>query len=77
METLPVFMKKSFKARGLLLGERLDLRALGKAERLADAPLAISVRGGGIAVLFRYGAAGCCSTSLLPNKRRFGSRSSR
>ena len=57
MDTLSVFTKKTFKARGLLLGERLDLRALGKAERLADAPLTISVRGGGVAVLFRYGAA--------------------
>jgi hypothetical protein len=52
MDTLSVFTKKTFKARGLLLGERLDLRALGKAERLADAPLTISVRGGGVAVLF-------------------------
>jgi required for meiotic nuclear division protein 1 len=57
MDTPSLFTKKSFKARGLLLGERLDLRALGKAERLADAPLTISVRGGGMAVLFRYGAA--------------------
>jgi required for meiotic nuclear division protein 1 len=57
METPSVLSKTTFKARGLLLGERLDLRALGKAERLADGPLAIPVRGGGVAVLFRYGAA--------------------
>jgi len=39
-----------------LLGERLDLRALSEAELLARGPLSVSVRGGGVAVLFRYGA---------------------
>jgi uncharacterized Rmd1/YagE family protein len=56
MDTLPLLTKKGFKARGLLLGERLDLRAMSKAERLADGPLTVLVRGGGVAVLFRYGA---------------------
>ncbi len=56
MDTLRVTESKSFKARALLLGERLDLRAMGEAERLAPSPLSVSVRGGGIAVLFRYGA---------------------
>ena len=57
METLSLLSKRTFKVRGVLLGERLDLRALGKAERLADAPLTMMVPGGGVAVLFRYGAA--------------------
>ncbi len=48
--------KANFKAKALLLGERLDLRALGETERLATSPLTIAVRGGGTAVLFRYGA---------------------
>jgi required for meiotic nuclear division protein 1 len=55
MDTLPITEKKSFKARALLLGERLDLRAFGDPGRLAISPLAVSIRGGGIAVLFRYG----------------------
>jgi required for meiotic nuclear division protein 1 len=56
MDALRISENKSFKARALLLGERLDLRAMSEAERLAIGPLAVSVRGGGVAVLFRYGA---------------------
>ncbi len=41
--------------RALLLGERLDTRGLEGAAPLATAPLAVSMPGGGIAVLFRYG----------------------
>lgn len=43
-------------ATALLLGERLDTRSLEGADALATAPLAIAVDGG-VAVLFRYGAA--------------------
>jgi required for meiotic nuclear division protein 1 len=56
METSRHSERKSFKARAMLLGERLDLRAMNEADRLALGPLAVSVRGGGVAVLFRYGA---------------------
>jgi required for meiotic nuclear division protein 1 len=56
MDALRVSESKSFKARALLLGERLDLRAMSEADRLAIGPLSVSVRGGGVAVLFRYGA---------------------
>ncbi len=45
-----------FKARAFLIGERIDIRALEASERLAVAPTAVTVRGGGIAVLHRYGA---------------------
>lgn len=45
-----------FAARAILLGERLDLRSFEAASRLALAPLAVSVPGGGVAVMFRYGA---------------------
>lgn len=48
--------KSSITARALLLGERLDLRALEATDRLAAAPLTLRVQGGGAAVLFRYGA---------------------
>jgi uncharacterized Rmd1/YagE family protein len=47
--------KSGFRARALLLGERIDLRALEATERLAASPLTVSVSGGGVAVLFRYG----------------------
>lgn len=43
--------------RALLLGERLDTRGLEGTAPLATAPVAVSIPGGGIAVLFRYGAA--------------------
>ena len=43
--------------RALLLGERLDTRALERDQPLSVAPLTIETPGGGTAVLFRYGAA--------------------
>src|SRR3989304_1706922 len=56
MDALSIVNNQTFKAQALLLGERLDLRAMGDAERLAHGPPSVSVRGGGVAVLFRYGA---------------------
>jgi uncharacterized Rmd1/YagE family protein len=47
---------REFTARALLVGQRIDLRALGSTQRLGGGPLAVSVRGGGAAILFRYGA---------------------
>jgi uncharacterized Rmd1/YagE family protein len=47
-ETVPV--------RALLLGDRLDTRALEQGERFAAAPPTIALDEGGVAVLFRYGA---------------------
>jgi required for meiotic nuclear division protein 1 len=47
---------REFTARALLMGQRIDLRALGSTQRLGGGPLAVSVRGGGAAVIFRYGA---------------------
>ncbi len=44
-------------ARGLLLAVRLELRQWPEAETLHRAPLAISLPGGGLAVLFRHGVA--------------------
>lgn len=46
----------SFTARALLLGERIDLRSRFADEALARNPLTVPVEGGGLAVLFRYGA---------------------
>lgn len=52
---------REFVARALLVGQRIDLRALGSGQlgstqRLGGGPLAVNVRGGGAAFLFRYGA---------------------
>ncbi len=45
-----------FSARAMLLGERIDLRGRFAGEILARNPLTVPVPGGGVAVLFRYGA---------------------
>ena len=45
-----------FAAKAMLLGERLDLRSRFAGEALARNPLTVPVGGGGVAVLFRYGA---------------------
>src|SRR5271167_2725878 len=42
--------------RALLLGERLDTRAFERDEPLGVVPLTVEIPGGGVAVLFRYGA---------------------
>ncbi len=52
-----IIKKNEFKARALLLGERIDLRALETTDRLAANPLAVALQDGGVAVLFRYGVA--------------------
>lgn len=51
---LPV-AEKLFKARAVLVGERLDLRAWRAADALSTNPLTVSVKGGGAAALYRYG----------------------
>jgi required for meiotic nuclear division protein 1 len=53
--------------RALLLGERLDTRAFERDEPLGIAPLTVDIPGGGVAVLFRYGAVvlfGVATTAL-------------
>ena len=50
--------RQDLKARAILLGDRLDLKAFKIADCLATTPLTIELDGdGGIAVLFRYGVA--------------------
>jgi uncharacterized Rmd1/YagE family protein len=51
----PLIDRATFLARAVLLGQRLDLSAISPGERLPDQPLMISVEGGGIAAVFRYG----------------------
>jgi uncharacterized Rmd1/YagE family protein len=48
--------KDTFTARAILVGDRIDLDALQITERIASSPLTIAVAGGGMGVLFRYGA---------------------
>ncbi|HXF65528.1 MAG TPA: RMD1 family protein [Burkholderiales bacterium] len=48
-------LRPDFKARALLVAERIDLRAWKDDSRIASNPLAVAVPGGGLAVLFRYG----------------------
>jgi uncharacterized Rmd1/YagE family protein len=47
--------QKGFKARAMLVGERIDLKAWSAADTLATNPLTVKVKGGGIATLHRYG----------------------
>lgn len=56
MPEFPLSGKTRFSAQALLLGQRLSLRAWRPADALAMNPLTVLVRGGGVAVLFRYGA---------------------
>ena len=55
MSELQLSGKNYFKARALLVGNRLELRALEEADSLALTPLTIEIEGG-VAVLYRYGA---------------------
>ena len=53
---MPLGAVEVVPVRALLLGERLDTRALERNEPLGVAPLAVDIPGGDIAVVFRYGA---------------------
>jgi uncharacterized Rmd1/YagE family protein len=69
-----------FQARALLVGTGLDLAALGATDRTGSAPLVRDVPGGGLAVLFRYGAVvffaappdaiEACLETILPHVRQ-------
>lgn len=47
--------RPDFKARAILVGDRIDIRSWKGTEPLASYPLTVGVPGGGAAVLFRYG----------------------
>ena len=53
---LPAGTVEVVPVHAMLLGERLDTRAFERNQPLGVAPLTVDVPGGGIAVLFRYGA---------------------
>ncbi|MFN0315410.1 MAG: hypothetical protein ACKVQA_10270 [Burkholderiales bacterium] len=56
MHNLFTLLASGFRARALLVADRIDLRALEKLDVLASTPITVAVRGGGVAVAFRYGA---------------------
>lgn len=53
---LPLAGRGGFAARAVLAGTGVDLAALGATDRTGAAPLVVGL-GGGLAMLFRYGAA--------------------
>lgn len=56
MTELALAGKAAFKAGAVLIAQRIGLRSWRPAESLATNPLTVAVKGGGVAVLFRYGA---------------------
>jgi uncharacterized Rmd1/YagE family protein len=59
MRTMPDSLltshKTQFTAHALFVGEAIDLRALGSTQRAGGTSLVVELRGGGLAILFRYG----------------------
>lgn len=54
---LPPISKTIFSARAIYVGEQIDLRSFVRSQRVpAQQPTIVSVRGGGVAIVFRYGA---------------------
>jgi len=60
--------KETFSVEAVLIGERIDLRGLAGGERLAAGPLTMSLEGGGVAVLFRFGAVVFFAASVETKK---------
>jgi uncharacterized Rmd1/YagE family protein len=71
-EQLPAAIAKpQFTARAFYVGERIDLRSLVKASRvIAQLPATVAIDGGGIVILYRYGAAVFFDTAPA-NQERF------
>ncbi len=64
--------RPDFKARAILIADRIDLRVWKAEERLASNPVAVSVPGGGLAVLFRYGVVVFFDTTEREESDFFG-----
>lgn len=52
---MSILADPTFRARAVLVGDRIDLRAWKPEQRIAESPLTVPLEGGGVAVLFRYG----------------------
>ena len=54
----PAIRKPTFQVRALYIGEHIDLRGFIQSKRIpATAPAVVSIPGGGMVLLYRYGAA--------------------
>jgi uncharacterized Rmd1/YagE family protein len=73
----PAITKTEFPARALYVGERIDLRAFAKSSRvMAQQPVTLPVEGGGMVVLYRYGAAVFFDTPTAGQARFIGTLTS-
>lgn len=59
---------QAVNARCLLLGERLETRGIEGAGPVATGPLTVSIPGGGVAVMFRYGVVVLFAATLQDAK---------
>jgi uncharacterized Rmd1/YagE family protein len=55
-QAAPPIDKPTFQARAVYVGERIDVRSFTPADRLATHPLMVSLDGGGVAAVLRYGS---------------------
>lgn len=66
----PAIEKNAFPSRALYVGERIDLRSFAKSPRvIAQQPVTLPIEGGGIVVLYRYGAAVFFDTATADQAR--------
>lgn len=69
-EPLPAIGKAKFVVRALYVGERIDLRSFAKSSRVvAQQPVTMPIDGGGIVVLYRYGACVFFDTEAVDQER--------
>src|SRR6476659_1134984 len=69
--------KTAFPARAMYVGERIDLRSFAKSSRVvAQQPVTLPIDGGGIVVLYRYGAAVFFDTAPADQTRFIGTLTS-
>jgi required for meiotic nuclear division protein 1 len=65
--------KTAFSARAIYVGERIDLRSFAKSPRvIAQQPVTLPLDDGGIAILYRYGAAVFFDTATVEQTRFIG-----
>jgi required for meiotic nuclear division protein 1 len=64
-QALPTISKSTFSARAIYAGEQIDLRSFVRSRRvLAQQPAIVALKGGGVAIIFRYGAVVFFDVSL-------------
>ena len=69
-EPVAAIRKAKFAARALYVGERIDLRSFAKSSRvIAQKPVTVPIDGGGIVVVYRYGACVFFDTTAVDQER--------